>query len=317
MPTLGRLEKVELREIWGSESQDFTPWLALPENIELLGQTIGIELELEAKEKNVGQFKADILCKNTLDNSWILIENQLERTDHTHLGQILTYAAGLNAVTIVWIAQKFTDEHRSAIDWLNEKTDEQINFFALEIELYKIGNSNIAPKFNIICKPNDWHKTISEAARRIEYSEKSELKLLQQEYWNKLGDYIRENSKIIKPQKGLPQHWANHAIGRTFFNNAAIVNSRENKIGVYLSITGNNSKSFFQQLLLQKTEIEKETKFKLEWEELPEAIESRIKIIKDDINPIDKDNWKTMIQWHKEALETIDLLFRKRIKELK
>src|ERR1041385_6781542 len=109
---LGRLERVDLREIWQSESGNFTPWLALKENLDLLGDTLGIDLQFEAQEKGVGPYRADIVCKDTSDDSWVLIENQLEVTDHLHLGQILTYAAGLGAVTVVWISQRFTDEHR-------------------------------------------------------------------------------------------------------------------------------------------------------------------------------------------------------------
>jgi len=130
---LGRLEAVDLRNIWTSEAGEFTPWLAEENNLALLGETIGIELELEAQEKNVGPFRADILCKDTANGHWVLIENQLERTDHTHLGQLMTYAAGLKAVTIVWIAHHFTEEHRAALDWLNEITDDRFNFFGLEI----------------------------------------------------------------------------------------------------------------------------------------------------------------------------------------
>ncbi|MCU0858458.1 MAG: hypothetical protein MUC65_08670 [Pontiellaceae bacterium] len=129
---LGRLKKVELRDVWKSEAQDFTPWLAREENLELLGDAIGLELELEAVEKDVGPFRADILCKETASDSWVLVENQVERTDHNHLGQIITYAAGLSAVTIVWVAKRFTDEHRAALDWLNEITGENISFFGLE-----------------------------------------------------------------------------------------------------------------------------------------------------------------------------------------
>ncbi len=117
---LGKLEKVELRDIWETEGQGFTPWLAEEKNLEMLGEAIGIELELEAQEKDVGPFRADILCKNLEDDSLVLIENQIERTDHKHLGQLLTYASGLQSVTIVWIAAKFTEEHRAALDWLNE-----------------------------------------------------------------------------------------------------------------------------------------------------------------------------------------------------
>ena len=121
---LGKLEKVSLRDVWQKEDLDFTPWLAQEENIAILSETIGIELEVEGTEKDVGPFRADILCKDTVYGHWVLVENQLEKTDHTHLGQLLTYASGLNAVTIVWIAQRFTDEHRAALDWLNEITDD-------------------------------------------------------------------------------------------------------------------------------------------------------------------------------------------------
>src|SRR5688572_6347136 len=138
---LGRLERVNLREAWTNEAYDFTPWLALPENLRLLSDVVGIELEVEAVEKNVGPFIADILCKDTLTDGWVLIENQLEKTDRRHLGQVLTYAAGLKAQTIVWIANPFTDEHRAAVDWLNEITDDHLKFFGLEVELWRIGSS--------------------------------------------------------------------------------------------------------------------------------------------------------------------------------
>jgi hypothetical protein len=143
--TLGRLEKIELRDIWRTEAMDFTPWLAQSENLALLGEALGMELEIEAQERNVGPFRADILCKDALDGSWVLIENQLEHTDHTHLGQLLTYAAGLHAATIVWVAGRFTDEHRAALDWLNEVTGEKFRFFGVEVELWRIGSSPAAP----------------------------------------------------------------------------------------------------------------------------------------------------------------------------
>ena len=125
MTELGRLEPVDLREVWETEDQHFTPWLAQEDNLAFLGKKIGIDLELEAQEKNVGLFRADILCRDTTTDSWVLIENQLNTTDHKHLGQLLTYASGLKAVTIVWIAKTFTDEHRATLDWLNDITDDR------------------------------------------------------------------------------------------------------------------------------------------------------------------------------------------------
>ncbi|MCC7111052.1 MAG: DUF4268 domain-containing protein, partial [Deltaproteobacteria bacterium] len=153
MNKLGRLERVSLRDIWKTEAMDFTPWLAQRENMALLGEAIGLDLEVEAQEKEVGPFRADILCKETGSDSWVLIENQLERTDHAHLGQLLTYAAGLEAVSVVWIAERFTDEHRAALDWLNEIANEKLRCFGLEIELFRIGDSPVAPKFNVVSQP--------------------------------------------------------------------------------------------------------------------------------------------------------------------
>ena len=136
--SLGRLEKVELREIWEREDTHFTPWLAREENIELLGSSIDMDLVVEAEEKDVGPFRADILCKDIATNNWVLIENQLEKTDHQHLGQLLTYATGLDAVTIIWVASDFTEEHRATLDWLNKITDTQYNFFGIKVELFKL-----------------------------------------------------------------------------------------------------------------------------------------------------------------------------------
>ena len=163
---LSRLVHVDLREAWQDEAAHFTPWLAEQENLELLGDALGIGLELEATEQGVGPFAADILCKEPMRDQWVLIENQLEQTDHTHLGQIITYAAGLNAVTVIWIARKFVEQHRAALDWLNEITAEGTDFFGVEVELWRIGESSaVAPKFNIISKPNAWSKQIAKTPR--------------------------------------------------------------------------------------------------------------------------------------------------------
>jgi len=204
-PSLGRLEKVNLRKAWENESTSFTPWLAQPENIVLLGEAIGLDLEVEAKEQAVGPFRADILCKDTESGAWVLIENQLEKTDHTHLGQLMTYAAGLDAVTIVWLAERFTEEHRAALDWLNRITDDKFTFFGLEIELWKIGESSMAPKFNVVSKPNDWSHSVKEAAQGLLTSGDTIIQKLHLEYWSAFKIYA-EGSRGLKVQKPTIQH---------------------------------------------------------------------------------------------------------------
>ncbi|MDH4183417.1 MAG: DUF4268 domain-containing protein [Nitrospinota bacterium] len=312
---LGKLEKVDLREFWESEAGDFTPWLAQEQNIALLGETIGLELEVEAQEKNVGPFKADILCRETVNDHWVLIENQLERTDHTHLGQLLTYAAGLNAVTIVWIADRFTDEHRAALDWLNEITDDTFNFFGLEVELWRIGDSPLAPKFNIISKPNDWTRTITTAATRMKNEDLTDTKLLQLEYWQSFRDYLENINSPIRPQKPSPQHWTNISTGRSNFTFNATLNTSAGTIGVELAIVGPDAKPHYYLLERQKEAIEAEMNEKLEWRENPEKKQSYIRL-RVDHDPTDKEKWPEQHKWMKEKLEMFRNVLGPRVKEL-
>ncbi len=312
---LGRLEKVDLRDVWLSEPGNFTPWLALEENLTLIGETVGLDLELEAQEKNVGPFRADLLCRDTATDSWVLIENQLERTDHTHLGQLLTYAAGLNAVTIVWVAARFAEDHRAALDWLNEITGGGINFFGLEIELWKIGESQVAPKFNVASKPNDWTKSVSGVGPGSANG-LTETKQLQQEYWAALRGHMEENASDVKPTKPLPQHWMNFAIGRSKFHLYSFANTKEGRIGLGLTITGPEAKPHFHLLSQEREEIEKEFGERLEWLELPGRKESRIELHDRQADPTDRDGWPEQHAWLSEKLKKFDSVFRKRVKQL-
>ncbi len=316
MTALGKLKKIDLREIWGTESGHFTPWLAEPTNIELLSAAIGIDLEVEAQEKNVGPFRADILCKDTTNDSWVLIENQLERTDHTHLGQLVTYAAGLSAVTIIWIAQSFTEEHRATLDWLNEITEDRFNFFGLEIELWRIGDSPVAPKFNIVSKPNDWSKTVANAAKLIETGELTETKQLQQEYWASLRTYLSNSKSKLRSQKPLPQNWTNFAIGRSHFHLAAVQNSRDKWIGVQLVISGPNKKEHYGLLESEKDLINQTANTKFKWRELPGKKESHVELELTNADPASRVDWPRQHQWLKDTLDQFQQVFAARVKSL-
>ncbi len=215
---LSRLEPVDLRTEWNNEANDFTPWLAQDENLELLGETLGFELELGGQEVNVGPFRADLLCKNTADNTWVVIENQLEKTDHWHLGQILTYFAGLDVRTIIWIASEFQDEHRAAIDKLNEITQEEYQFFGIEIKLWKIDDSQAAPQFEIVTNPNDWRGTVTKNTKRAIKGELSDTDLQLERYWSGLRDYMIQNNSNLKCPKPGPWRFLIHSIGRTGFS---------------------------------------------------------------------------------------------------
>ena len=161
----GRLEDLSLRDAWSHEAQDFTPWLA--GNIKHIAEAVGIPLELTDQEVRVDAFAADILASNPQDGSVVLIENQLEQTDHTHLGQIMTYLAGLEAQTVIWIASAFREPHLSAIRWLNEHTEDGFSFFAVRLRVVKIGDSLFAPIFEVVEKPNDWNRQLEGQARAV------------------------------------------------------------------------------------------------------------------------------------------------------
>lgn len=315
---LGRLEKVDLRAAWKDEGQHFTPWLAQEENLQLLGDTLGRPLELMKQEKEVGPFRADILCKDRSDDTWVLIENQLERTDHTHLGQILTYAAGLEAVTVVWIAKRFTEEHRAALDWLNEHTDEQISFLGLEVELWRIGDSPIAPKFNIVAKPNDWAREVRAGAERAGMTEHRRMQL---EFWTAFRDYMAEKSEM-RGSTPRPRHWMNFVAGRSGFSFDTIATlwdtetkSENPHTRVELYISGQDAKAYFAQLEKDKTAIEREVGQPLSWYS-SENVQSCRVYVKKQANLLDTEEWPKMREWLRKNLELFNKVFGPRVKAL-
>lgn len=314
---LGRLERVELRDIWISESTDFTPWLARPTNLAILGEVLGIDLELEAQEKAVGPFRADLLCKDIDTGAWVLIENQLERTDHGHLGQLLTYASGLDAVTIVWVAARFTEEHRSTLDWLNKITDDSFRFFGLEVELWRIGDSPAAPKFNIVSKPNNWSRSVAQAARALEENELSETRVLQREYWTALDKVLSSaGGAVTGGRKPRPQSWMPYSIGRTGFNLGAVMIRPKRQIRAELYIAGEAAKALFNLLLQQRDAIENELGYSLDWEELPARRDSRISSYLDDVDPEDEADWPRQHEWMTQRLNDMHQVFAKRLRAL-
>jgi len=310
--TLGTLTKVDPRTVWPDEARNFTPWLAEKANLDRLADTIGLDLELEGTEQNVGPFNADILCKDTVDDQWVLIENQLSRTDHGHLGQLLTYAAGLDAVTIIWIARRFRDPHRAALDWLNDVTNEGIDFFGIEIELWQIGDSPVAPKFNLASKPNDWSKTVSRTTKQD--GELTDTKKLQLEYWTTLFEHLEEHGSRVRPRTPRPQHWANFAVGRSGCQVTARVNTRDHRVAVEVALK-NEAQSLFHLLKQERDAIEAEIGVDLNW--LPKPDKKRSLIEHEwDADPTDRDDWPRQHSRMSELLDAFHRTFAPRLREL-
>lgn len=315
--TLGKLDRIDLRDIWLSEATHFTPWLARDENLLTLGETLGLELELEAQEKAVGPFRADILCKDVGTNAWVLIENQLERTDHSHLGQLLTYASGLEAVTIVWIAARFTEEHRSTLDWLNRITDETFRFFGVEVELWRIGESAAAPRFNIVSKPNNWNKLVTQAARAIDEAALTSVKALQLAYWGALGTVLMAHGgPLARERKPQPQSWMSYPVGRSGFGiNAAMARPKQ-QVRAELYMSNPHAKAYFHLLHAQKDAIEADLGYPLDWDELPQGKDTRISVALNQTDPEDQTDWPRQHDWLAARLTEFYHVFGDRVRTL-
>lgn len=305
---LSKLNKVQLRDVWGHEATDFSDWLSKQENLNILSEEIGVDIKLIKTEASVGKFSVDILAEEEASGRKIIIENQLENTDHDHLGKIITYASGYDAEIIIWIVKHVRDEHQKAIDWLNEHTDENINFFLLKIELWQIEGSNPAPKFEIIASPNEWAKTIKTNTLN---SKITDTKLQQLEFWNKFKNYVREKDTRIRLQSPRPKHWYDVSMGNSDCHVTLTINSRENLIGCEIYISKN--KELFKYLHKKKNEIEKTIGEPIEWVEA--NIASRLKIKKEVPLIFDKTDAEKYFAWLYEKTVLFQKVFSKYFKE--
>ena len=310
---LGTLVRVPLREAWKHEAGDFTPWLAEPDNLAELADALGLsDLAWVATEHQVGDFKLDILC--TDGEEQVIIENQLAETDHKHLGQILTYAAGVGASKVIWVADSFRPEHVAALQFLNDNTTDKLDFFAVTVELWRIGDSPLAPKFEVVAKPNDWAKRGREQARAA--ADASPTKQLQQRFWGALIERLASSAPQIRPQKPRPQHWLNNRIGRSGFNLNITANTRDERLGVELWMPGAQAKQHFAGLIAQRQEIEALLSFKLDWQELPDAMACRVASWYVDAPIEDESRWNEYLDWLVDRLVRMDKVLRPIIKAL-
>ena len=260
---LGKLVEVDIREVWPHEQYDFSKWLATEDNIKELGDTLNLSLTDVETEKFVGNYRCDILCKDEITGKMVLIENQLEPTNHDHLGKIITYASGLDAAVVVWIVASARNEHASAIEWLNKHTDDEISFFLMEVHAYKIGDSDPAPQFIIIEQPNDFAKTVKAISKNADMNESQKNRL---EFWTQFNEVVDSKGKPFNKRKATTDHWYNVAIGSSEVCISIDLVNKEHKIRVSFWI--NNNKDIFDLLFQRKDEIEDVLGFDLEWNRL-------------------------------------------------
>lgn len=273
MKQLGKLEKIEdLRSIWKHEAKEFTPWLAEENNLSLLSEAIGIDLVLEEQESNVGEFSVDIFAAEEGTGRKVIIENQLEDTNHDHLGKIITYASGKDAEVIIWIVKRARDEHKQAIEWLNNHTDDKCAFFLIEIELWRIGKSDPAVKFNIVERPNDWAKSMKKATNL------TETKSLRLNFWQKFIEYNQTINGVYAKSSPSTDTWIGKSIKGVPGTAVNLVVTKDRaRIEAYIN-TGSQekNKSIFDMLQNQKETIEAEYGAEFVWQRLDDKVTCRI-----------------------------------------
>ena len=270
---IGKMEEVDVRELWRHEQYDFSKWLSKEDNIEYLNDILGLTLVSVDNEVYVGPYRCDIVAVDETSGITVIVENQLDGTNHDHLGKIITYASGLDAKVIVWIVKEAKEEHRAAIEWLNNNTISEINFFLIEIHAYKIGNSDPAPKFEVIEKPNDFvkrSKTKDPGSGELNKSQAARLY-----FWEEFNKVLVQRGKPFNPRKATTDHWYDVAIGSSEAHIAINLVNKEGNIVVELYISDN--KALFDKLQEQQETIEEQLGFELVWDRLDNKKASRIK----------------------------------------
>lgn len=307
-PRFGRLESVPLRNYWRDEARDFTPWLAREENLTLLGEAIGMNLEVVAVEQYIGPFRADIIAKD--EEVEVIIENQLEATDHKHLGQLLVYAANRNAGVIVWVARQVSDEYRKVIDWLNEQTN--VSFFALEVELWRIGDSPVAPKFNVVCEPNEFVRAVRSTGGEVSGTEQMQL-----EFWTGLTELMAERDSSFNVPKIGARHWCDLRIG-TSRGHISLTALRNGRLSCELYLGHSQSGFLYEHLEAERDAIESELGLRgqLDWQPLPEKKSCRIALYKDIGALEDRDEWPAAYEWMLHWAEKFKAAFSQRLKDI-
>ena len=306
---LGRLEEVDVRKLWSHEQYDFSNWLAKEENMDLLNEVLGLTLVDIEKEVYVGSYRCDLVASDETTGQRIIIENQLEQSNHDHLGKIVTYASGLDAKVIVWIVKEAREEHRSAIEWLNNNTNKDVNFFLIEIHAYKIGDSLYAPKFEIVEKPNDFIKTGKIQASSGEMNKSQSERLT---FWTRFNEVIIERGRPFNVRKASTDHWYDVAIGTSAAHLGITLVNKENCIGIELYIS--DDKSIFDSLYVEKDTIEKELGLVLDWQRLDGKKASRIVYRIPGLDFDDHSNYDTLMNEAIDKIIAFSKVFRKYMK---
>ena len=293
--------------MWPKEDENFTPWLA--ENISELGEKIGMELEVVGREVSAGPYSADILARDINTDAYVVIENQLEKTDHDHLGKSITYASALNAKTIVWIAPEFTEEHKKALDWLNDNTNEDLVFWGIQLELWQISDDTASLRFNIVSTPSTNVKTIKSKSNT-----ESESRNIQLAFWTKFRDKLLKTKKIPSLQKPQAQYWYDVRLGRSGIALSNICNTQKSVVGVRVYVSG-KAVNIYSALEARKAEINKALGCEPDWNPNPAAKDKTITYLH-QTDLADPEKVEEALDWMVEQTLIFHSVFSKEVKSI-
>jgi len=315
---IGKIREVQLQEVWVHEAQQFTPWLAA--NPDALGEALGLDLVFEGTEVPVGDFSLDLYGRDLRSGKQVIVENQLNQTDHTHLGQLLTYAAGLKPQIIVWVAKRFRDEHKAALEWLNNVTHSETLFFGVVIKAIRIGDSPAAPMMEVVVQPNTWSKALSDSSSLNSFSEK---RLTYQTFWQELLVLLTQANPELQNKSAQPQGWLPTSTGVANVNLSLVFTSKGLRVEYYFeSPEAEVNKARFGAAYAMKEEFEKATGRIVDWELLETKKACRISSSGiDGADVMNMDDWPIYRDWFLEAYKDFKRAntdtFRQAIKQAK
>lgn len=312
MSSFGELKRLELRSVWQKEAHQFTPWLA--KNITPLGEALGLDLELEQREAPVGDFSVDLLARDLGTGRLVVIENQFGATNHDHLGKLITYAAGFDAGAVIWVCEIIREEHRQALDWLNQRTDTETHFFGVVVEILQIDESKPAYNFRPVVLPNEWQKLQKSTSRQQLTSRREAYR----DYFQSLIDELREDHRFTRARLAQPQNWCTFSTGLSGVSyGASFALGDRVRTELYFGTSDAElNKRLFDSLYEQKEEVEKEFGEPLEWERLDDKTASRVALYRP--GSIDDEAILGEIhKWHVGKLLKLKQVFGRRLTRLK
>lgn len=309
--SIGKIQKVELREIWKHEATDFTRWLA--ENIDYLNEVLNLDIAVQTVEGDVGPYRVDIYGEDGSGNK-IIIENQLEKTDHSHLGQVLTYLVNLDANVAVWITANPVEEHRQVIEWLNETTPDDMCFYLVKVEAIRIeGQPSVAPLFTLVEGPTQERKKIG-----AEKKEHAVRHTVRKEFWTQFIEAMNQRSTLCQNVSPSTDAWIGIALGMSgvSLNLVATKNYARAEIYINRGDTESNKKvfDFFQQM---KAQIEQDFGAPLTWERMEDRVTSRIKYQLNDVDIFNKEAWTKMNDFMIDAALRLHKAFKEPLQKLR